>query len=226
MSISKNPKFEICNALNLGIPRCASTSLRSFCKHNNVKFATGRQEGYWGKTKRGNRKNLSVKFAEHLSNKYEKEWENMFTFACIRDPFARSISIMHHPSWVDTVQGNFELFCEHLVKKDYPSKVAQWHAMSPYYHLFDADGNQLISYIWKVEDFEVGLSYVMKNLSIDDNSNYHKRNSATENPKKPSYLSFYSKTTIEMIENVYNDDLRHFQYEFPIEKFKSLKQGE
>ena len=96
----------------------------------------------------------------------------------------------------------------------------------PLYHLFDADGNQLISYIWKVEDFEAGLSYVMKNLSIDDNSNYHKRNSATENPKKPSYLSFYSKTTIEMIENVYNDDLRHFQYEFPIEKFKSLKQGE
>ena len=52
-----------------------------------------------------------------------------------------------------------------------------------------------------------------KNLSIDDNSNYHKRNSATENLQRASCLSFYSKTTMEMIEN---DDL-NFQYEFPIE---------
>ena len=149
----------------------------------------------------------------------------MFTFACVRDPFTRSISIMHHPSWTDTVKGNFELFCDHLVKKNYPSKVAQWHAMSPYYHLFDADGNQLIDYIWKVEEFELGLKYISEKLSINDNSNYHKRNSAAENPNKASYLSYYSNTTIEMIENVYRDDIRHFKYEFPTEKFKYLKHG-
>ena len=213
-----NSDFSFHNALNLGIPRCASTSLRSFCKHNKVKFATGRQEGYWGKTKRGKRKSHSVKFAEHLSNQYKKEWENMFTFACVRDPFTRAISIMNHPSWTEIVKGNFELFCEHLVKKNYPSKVAQWHAMSPYYHLFDADGNQLIDYIWKVEEFDLGLKYISKKLSIDDNSSYHKRNSAAENPSKPSYLSYYSQATIEMIENVYRDDIRHFKYEFPTKK--------
>ena len=66
----------------------------------------------------------------------------MFTFACVRDPFTRAISIMHHPSWANTVKGNFELFCELLINMKYPNKAAELHAMSPYYHLFDTDGNQ------------------------------------------------------------------------------------
>ena len=219
---SKGSESNFCHAINLGIPRCASTSLRSFCKSNKIQFATGREEGYWGKASQKSTINFSIKFAEHLSKKHEENWSNMFSFACVRDPFTRAISIMHHDSWAGTVNGNFELFCELLINKKYPSKYAQWHAMSPYYHLFDTDGNQLIDYIWKMEEFESGLKYISERLSINNSVHYHKRNSAEKNPNKRPYLSFYSKATLEMIENIYSNDLKHFNYNVPEKEFNAF----
>ncbi len=202
------------DGLYLRMPRCGSTSIRTFCAEHSISYTSGRIVGYWGNKTGSELFETKTKFAELVREQYEDRDQSRYTFSCVRNPYSRAVSVMHHASWLKYVDEDFTVFCRRLEAGDYPSLKARWHAISPYFHLFDSSGNQLVSYIWQMESLTDGLETVAKELGISDFTTHHKRNSRDVDPNRKHYTDFYTPETKDIISRVYERDIDHFGYEY------------
>ena len=213
--------------LYVRMPRTGSTSLVEYCKSTkDARALGGGQCGFWLPQKLGHSIHKSTNVHPNLVECCrlklgDEKFSEFITFSSVRNPFSRAVSSWKHWSWQRHGNKlNFEQFCERLKNKDYPSKVAEWHAVSPSDHLFTSSGEMLVDYIVRLENIQEDFEKILAVAGHPKREVQHRNQSAKQSwstkelRKNEHYSTYYNDNTRKIIGEVYKRDIERFGYEF------------
>ena len=142
-----------------------------------------------------------------------------FSFSFVRNPFDRLYS-----SYMFLKKGGINNFDENSFKKyiakytDFEDFVLQGlnnktifqvtHLLPQSYFICDKKGEVLVSFVGRFENLINDVNYLSEKLGKEINLEHLNQN------KKSSYKQVYSNEMIKVVNRVYEDDLRIFNYEF------------
>lgn len=160
----------------------------------------------------------------HISR---EEFEALFRFSFVRNPFARIVSeylyrnYFHHRSFRDFV----------LNKLPEPGWDDRYrHVMPQYDMLHDSGGRLMVDFVGRFENLQADFDEVCRRLGIEDSALPHRNpsNKRSRNVKrrvrnfifrngedgKRRYTEFYDDETREAVARYYRRDLDAFEYDF------------
>jgi hypothetical protein len=148
-----------------------------------------------------------------LREKANNMFDSFFKFSAVRNPWARAASLYFRREGITLKdEMTFDEFCDkHIYASDTCSHPTLH--INQYDWLCSKNGEILMDYIYKVEEFENAINDIKtltNNRLILDNV---KRNL---NPKSKSsnYRSLYNDKTRKMIEKRFEKDIDYFKYVF------------
>ncbi len=218
--ISNNHKFVF-----IHIPKCAGTSIEnaigSYC--NSGGFGYSKQ--ICGHIQHANCEELC-----QLNLLTEKQCNEYFKFAFVRNPWDRCVS---EYVWRIKQFGNFlngpvnvnngvkhPKFTKEWVRKnvtfeDFLTKNFPWQELSFIQHMkpqtdyiYD-NQNKKIDFIGRFENLENDFSYVCKKIFNQNIKLPHKFKT-----KRSPYVDYYNNDTIDMVGDMYLEDIKYFKYKF------------
>ena len=142
-----------------------------------------------------------------------------FSFSFVRNPFYRLYSIYMFLQKGGINKLDETLFQKHLAKyTDFEDFVLNGlnkktifqvtHLLPQSYFICNNKGEVLVSFLGRFENLINDVNHLSKKLGKEINLEHLNKN------KKRSYKEFYSQEMIEIVNMVYEDDLRIFNYEF------------
>ena len=163
---------------------------------------------------------------------YPEDWENMFKFTIVRNPYSRAVSSwLYHKKYTP-----YTSKIKHLIKNPYAiidSKIdfqiflekipEAWSNIEKSRHLathtapiipdITDDDNKtiLLDFIGKIENINSDLDYIGKKIGI---SNIKFPILNTTDKKKIHYSFFYNKKNRNLVEQYYGDDIEALKYSF------------
>lgn len=148
-----------------------------------------------------------------LRNQAKNLFDSFFKFSAVRNPWARAVSMYSRSEGLQLREKmSFDEFCEnHFYASDTCKHPTLHH--NQYDWLSSEDGDLLVDYIYKVEEFEsaiVEINKLTKGRLILRNV---KRN---RNPKSKSsdYRIMYNEKTKNIIKKRFEKDIDFFKYSF------------
>lgn len=167
---------------------------------------------------------------DHVSIRYIKSripaqiYNNMFTFAFVRNPYARLVSEYF---WkrkdadvrlgIDCRQISFSQFIKTLQRK-FKNLLAQpqaevSHYLPQYIFVCDSDDNIMIDYVAKYEDgLENGLTIALEKLGVNINMPIKLPKSNSTSHARDHYSTYYTPETQEIVYRLYEKDFTIFNY--------------
>jgi len=213
------------------IPKCAGTSIESALGHLDGHVGRGGQDhrslrmieplSFKCLLSKGNRKELlnrlryKKKVILNKNNKItvnKSEYEEYFKFTVVRNPWARAYS------WYQNVMRDEQHRKTHNIVGDmslntFLKKFAGKGMLKPQVdYLKDFSGNINMDYIIYFENLEEGFNEVVKRMGLSDITLPHKIKGSTAN-----YEKAYDKDSIKLIEDIYKEEIKLFNYSFPSE---------
>ena len=178
---------------------------------------------------RGTEKLAHLSAAEYLHDGFveAEEFERLFKFSFVRNPYARIVSEYLYRNYFS--HRNFRDFVLHRLPEpgwgdDYR------HVMPQYDLLHDADGRLLVDFVGRFENLQADFDEVCRRLGIDDSALPHRNRSdkRSRNTKrrvrnvlfrngendKQHYTEFYDDETRVAVERLYRRDIETFGYSF------------
>jgi hypothetical protein len=138
-------------------------------------------------------------------------FSSYFKFAIVRNPFDRLVSqfaYMRGRPDLRTFIGMHEntLFADYLglIRR---KRHVQWEPQSSF--LCDDDGSLLVDFVGRFEALVEDVAHVLKRLGIDGEELPHKNRS-----DRRDYRDYYTLDSRSQVEEMYDDDLARFGYEF------------
>lgn len=211
------------------MPRCGSTSIAQMCKRIGQPVYGGGDMGFWKsphlwpglsdeerRVPTNSNPRLPVCISEHVGT---EEYDSSLTFSTVRNPYSRAVSAWQHPTWFP-VAPKFEDFCRLIAADNYHSLDSMWHACSTYYHLFDADGNQLVKHICKLENIQqdVDTMFDAENLPKHkiprQNVGTRRQHKVPLDITSKHYTEWYTTELKDIISKKYEKDIEEFEYAF------------
>ena len=216
----------------LHIPKTAGSSIRSSLKENFELECDDTQENLFKKNidvfqKFENKNFLINSFNGHLPLQILKKFEEykdkpVVTF--VRNPFSRIVSnyfeclrdTNHTKILGLNSKTTFEDFLDIVKQKDY------WFTM-PMIDWIGKQNLKEIDFIGKIENFEEDVYLMNKKLNINIKPKHHNHNNSIGTKySPPNYINFFKKKkTIDIVNNLYKDDLEIFNYDF--DSFKNFE---
>lgn len=179
---------------------------------------------------RGTQKLAHLSAWEYVNDGFiaREEFERLFRFSFVRNPFERIVSeyryrnYFHHRSFRDFV-------LHKLPEPGWDDKYR--HVMPQYEMLYDPDGRLLVDYVGRFETLQRDFGEVCKRLGIEDASLPHRnpsdkksrnlkrkvRNALFLNGegRKNHWTEFYDRRTLDAVTRLYHKDIEAFGYEPP-----------
>ena len=197
--------------LFIHVPKCGGLSMEEVCRKHNILIDPVNCSV----------NHLNEKFKTNVYTNIENEKHIKFSFSFIRNPFSRLVSAWKCP-WVtgnmvndkwEVPFSNFTDFIRGFVMKESSWSFFKWsHVMphtDPRMKLFNSDGEQLLNFIGKFENFQEDFNTVCDKIGISRQQIPHKN--AT---KHKHYTEYYDDETREAIAKMYAKDMEYFGYEF------------
>ncbi|EGK8097832.1 sulfotransferase family protein [Campylobacter lari] len=156
------------------------------------------------------------------------EFQKIFSFGFVRNPHDRLVSAFFYlkkgggnkedSQWAQkhlNQYNSFEQFVLALNEVKIRNEIFKWIHFAPQYHfLCDKNGDILVNFIGKTENIHNDFQTVLTRLNI-------KRTLTTSNSSNHChYLSYYNKTTYQIIYKLYQYDFELFNYKSEKEKIK------
>ena len=199
----------------IDIPRTSSTSLK---RELGSKYGLiyGKNDTYY------NTRGLKHPFPDHRTAQYmqaqltEEVWAKMFTFTIVRNPWDRVVSLYYHRLKRQTVRQDLS-FREYVLSYKSPrySLKESVHCWPQFYYgavdfIQDQCGNTIVDFVAKYESRNEDIKY------IADKIGYPGLGSTSVNQSKPTvdYRTFYDEELMNIIKDVYYDDIKMFGYTF------------
>jgi len=142
-------------------------------------------------------------------------FQNLFKFACVRNPWDLQVSSYHHirreRPHLMAGHDKFENFLRYKLD---PSRPYQYHIdtsielQSDY--LVDLNGKVIVDYIGRFEDLEKDFRESCRRIGIDPPQLAHRRKAKN----RLDYRSYYTDATAELIADRFKPDVELFDYKF------------
>ena len=216
------------------IPKVAGQSVEQFFMNRlGLDWDADRDEVLLGDNEdrtRGTQKLAHLSASEYVDDGFisKDEYERLFKFSFVRDPFQRLVSeyryrnYFHHRSFRDFVLNK-------LPQPGWDDKYR--HVMPQYEMLHDKEGRLLVDFVGRFESLQNDFDKVCKELGIEDSALPHRNpsNKKSRNLKrrarnflfrngegnKKSYREFYDEETLEAVSRYYRKDIETFGYQAP-----------
>lgn len=146
---------------------------------------------------------------DEIMKNVDKDVSDYFSFSFIRNPWDRMVSeFFWRKPWDQEIKNHsFSDFIERICDFDLNHPEMCPHFIEQYKFILDKNGNKLVDFIGRTENFNKDFGYIIKKLGIKDylsvNKTVHK-----------NYTSYYNKKTRQMIFNKYKKDIQYFDYKF------------
>jgi hypothetical protein len=160
-----------------------------------------------------------------LAKYLSKRPRRCFSFAFVRNPYARLLSAFDHLNqsplnegdradarrYVLKYRGDFEAFVVDSLSRKMPAVLSQIHFRPQYEWICDKQGVLLTNFVGKLENLARDLKALERKirigLSADDLPHWHRLD-------RPCYRDSYSNRTRKIVERTYEKDLSLFSYRF------------
>lgn len=155
--------------------------------------------------------------ADDYRREYPKQFEKYFTFAFVRNPFDRLLSTYlysfvqkeRHPTTSVAFVTEYTSFEQFILDWINIENVNSHYFFYPQLrYLTDESGRMLIDYLGRMETIAEDYQFVRARLGAD--VELEQRNKT----EHKDYQSYYTPEMIQLVEDVYGDDLKLFGYRF------------
>ena len=202
----------------MDIPRTGSTSLRA-----ELGQSFGRVHGKLDVEEPGfARKSL---IPHHQSAKQirdlvgERNWNALFTFSFVRNPWARALSFHHfiHKRYPKVARWSLNEYLEHLMMvrvggvSDYEIFRYPPFTMSALEFLVDDKGDLLVEEVYKFEDRAEAIEVIADRVGLRKVSHIHFE-AAT--PSDLHYAHAFDDAAKRLVEHMFGDEIERFGYRF------------
>lgn len=146
----------------------------------------------------------------------EKAWNKLYTFSIVRNPWDRMVSLYHYRQR-DKFIAPGTSFEEYVHNLDNEIRNNQKEYDYPPFYLgssdfvTDKDGNIIVSKIGKIENREEVIKEIAENVGSKNLGSLFIQKAS---PKGKHYSSYYNDETKKIIGNLYENDIRLFDYRF------------
>lgn len=152
---------------------------------------------------------------------YEKdEFEEMFKFVIVRNPYARALSawrylmkdrLVFHPKKL-AMKYSFHQFLKEVPRywKEKKNRHIATHTAPIWPDITDENGKLLVDEIIKLEEFDQHIDKLNTELDIEIDELSHVNQSGNAH----SYRKHYTKDTRKLVEQLYADDIKKLGYRF------------
>jgi hypothetical protein len=216
------------------IPKVAGQSVEQFFMNRlGLDWDADRNEVLLGDNEdrtRGTQKLAHLSASEYVDDGFisQDEYDRLFKFSFVRDPFQRLVSeyryrnYFHHRSFRDFVLNK-------LPQPGWDDKYR--HVMPQYEMLHDREGRLLVDFVGRFESLQNDFDRVCDKLGIEDSALPHRNpsNKKSRNLKrrarnflfrngegnKKSYREFYDEETLDAVSRYYRKDIETFGYQPP-----------
>ncbi len=173
----------------------------SFERAAGIPVTTDLRTSHLGNTDFGEKhKNL-----EYYNLNYPAEFDTFFKFTIVRNPFERLVSRWLWRTMV-IKEDKWRNFSEFIVSLPSTSKYSE------FFKLPGLSINESITrfdYIGRFEKLDEAYAFLSNRFNIPKNSILHTNKTGLQN-----YRDFYTPTTINLVREIYEIDLKLFNYEF------------
>ena len=199
--LSRLPLFSVDpfkNYVCIAIPKTGSTTVRNMCRRG-IGDGTGRHE-----TARSIIREIGLEC-----------WREKFTFATVRNPYARAVSIYHVdcPGYVLGSKTYFRQWAKAFLSGElYPCRRSgyianRWNQVE---YIRDDEGDVLVDFIVHLENIEEDMKMVCQRLNIPFSGVPH----INKGRISCDYRDYYDDETVEVVGNWFREDLEQFGYDF------------
>lgn len=140
-----------------------------------------------------------------------KVFDNMFSFAIVRNPFDQMVSRFeyikkskHHNFYKAANNLEFGDFLQYQKWRDWNFTKTQFSKLT------DRNGTLIVSKVYRFENFQNILADVSAILGIDDINSIPHENATEREP----YQDYYSDKSRKFVEKNFRIDLEYFDYKF------------
>ena len=153
-----------------------------------------------------------------LKNAFDKDYDNYFKFAFVRNPWDRLLSAFNYLQSDRKTKANAEWMKQNRLEgMDFETFVTTRLEDLMYYPHFkpqsdficDYDGKIMVDYLGKFNELDVSFKFIMKKLNIQlDLPHYNKSSS------KEHYSKAYNEAMLKVVNRVYRRDIDIFKYKY------------
>lgn len=205
-----------CGVWFIDIPRTSSSS---------IKVELGIKYGWpYGKQNLLEKNFASLScFTDHINASKmrsiigKKNWEKIFTFTVIRNPWERMVSIYHYRIRKNQIPSD-------LLFKDY-LKLYQNNDLNPFLkhphfgknmanmidYISDEQGKIIIDYVVRYENRDEQLQYVKEKINFPELGNLALQSAS---PTDNDYREYYDEESREIVSSIFKRDIEGFGYSF------------
>ena len=147
---------------------------------------------------------------EYLAFNYvdETDFRSFFKFSFVRNPWSRLVSDYSYRQ--SSRFFSFKEFVTNRLPKRDSYSDSYRHIMPQCEFLYDSNGQQMVDFIGKTENIEDDFSVVCERLGLSKLTLPHINSSGD----KKHYSTYYDDELIELVGNIYAEDVKRFNYTF------------
>ena len=140
-------------------------------------------------------------------------WNKLFRFTFVRNPFCRAVSSWKFGGWGKKWNCNFKEFAEHIKNQNLtnPNEWNQlgWHSCLQYPHIYTDSRECLVDFIGKFENLQEDFNIVCDKIGIP-----HRQLPHQNKTKHKHYTEYYDDETRQIVAEKYAKDIEYFNYKF------------
>ncbi|MFC3883543.1 sulfotransferase family 2 domain-containing protein [Bacillus songklensis] len=173
-------------------------------------------------------------FAVHYKKEDSQKFNSYYKFTIVRNPWDRLVSAYFFLKQGGKCAADYEFsqrylkdfesfrcFVLKLKDTNFQKRMMRWmHFIPQYKFVFDENDKLAVDYLGKFESIEEDFNY-LKNKLQKQSAVLKKENQSKHKP----YWEYYDEEMVEIVGEIYREDVERFKYSFPLEKLKKQKEN-
>lgn len=158
----------------------------------------------------------------------EKRFDSYFKFTMVRNPWDKAISQFIYLQKRKDLR-DFLGLQRHDGFKKYLEKIqvhTHVHWEPQYRFILDKNGDQIVDKVTRFENYKQSADEIISEIEKRNNTKIDlpKALPHLNKSKRQSYTHYYDQESIEMVQEIYEEDIKRFKYEFDVQAYEQRQE--